>query len=342
LIEEGDYSGAVKCCKMALELAPRSKKLKKLLDEASQLLGQANDKSEAEKLKALGDNEMEMGNFEDAVEAYEAALRLDPDNKVIQNLRDEAAKRAKAKELIKLGKEELKEKKYAMAVQTFADARKLDPKSKKLKKLYEESLAKCQEQEEAQSLVKEGIELFNADQFQEARDKFEDACDKDPENEDAEAWLAKAKAALKPKRRERSHTVVAVQKDEVVTEEKLEMIKEAAQETAKAAFVDLGLAPAHHEDPEAHAAAFRLDGGAPTISYMKFINWFKKQMKLGTSRNRISDSTLQNTMYLWQQYDTSGQGVTAEKLGAVMQGMIEKGLVQMTLGGAIVGAGWSE
>ena len=82
---------------------------------------------------------------------------------------------------------------------------------------YEESLAKCQEQEEAQSLVKEGIELFNADQFKEARDKFEDACDKDPENEDAEAWLAKAKAALKPKRRERSHTVVAVQKDEVVT-----------------------------------------------------------------------------------------------------------------------------
>eukprot|EP01048_Picozoa_sp_COSAG05_P014374 COSAG05_NODE_1624_length_4381_cov_7.120738_4_plen_121_part_00 len=120
------------------------------------------------------------------------------------------------------------------------------------------------------------------------------------------------------------------------------MIKEAAQETAKAAFVDLGLAPAHHEDPEAHAAAFRLDGGAPTLSYMKFINWFKQQMKLGTSRNRISDSTLQTTMYLWQQYDTSGQGVTAEKLGAVMQGMIEKGLVQMTLGGSIVGAGWSE
>ena len=60
-------------------------------------------------------------NFEDAVEAYEAALRLDPDNKVIQNLRDEAAKRAKAKELIKLGKEELKEKKvWILYVASFA------------------------------------------------------------------------------------------------------------------------------------------------------------------------------------------------------------------------------
>jgi hypothetical protein len=86
-------------------------------------------------------------------------------------------------------------------------------------------------QEVARDKVKEGIDLYNHDKFVEARDKFEEACNKDPvrptaaiivqDNTDAVEWLEKAKAALKPAKRQRSKTIIAVKKDEVVTVRRL-------------------------------------------------------------------------------------------------------------------------
>ena len=113
-----------------------------------------------------------------------------------------------------------------------------------------------------------------------------------------------------------------------------EQIEAAAKKVAERAFDDLGLAPAMptamQSAPKGRRRGQTVDLSVPqTLNYMKFINWFKKQMKLGDKRVKISDYTLQTTMKLWKDFDKTGLGLTADGLGGVMTGMIKAGAVEV-------------
>jgi tetratricopeptide (TPR) repeat protein len=59
-MDDGDYPEALRCFKLAHALSPKSKKLKKLLDECNELMADAHNKSDAANLEELGDHEMDM------------------------------------------------------------------------------------------------------------------------------------------------------------------------------------------------------------------------------------------------------------------------------------------
>jgi len=184
-------------------------------------------------------------------------------------------------------------------------------------------------QARSKDLVDDGIALYNKDKFAEARDKFEAAARADAGNQSAADWLEKARAKLKAIDDEKEKVVVNA------AESTHEEIEAAAQKVAARAFDDLGLAPALPTSlPSAPTTGRRrgqtVDLSVPqTLNYMKFINWFKKQMKLGDKRVKISDYTLQTTMKLWKDFDKTGLGLTADGLGGVMTGMIKAGAVEV-------------
>ena len=76
------------------------------------------------------------------------------------------------------------------------------------------------------------------------------------------------------------------------------------------------------------------------LNYMKFINWFKKQLKKGGGgagkHFRISDATLQDTMKIWREVDTDGMGVGKEGLEKVMNKLIHAGILKLDETGQIV------
>eukprot|EP01050_Picozoa_sp_SAG11_P023840 SAG11_NODE_4912_length_1725_cov_0.937269_2_plen_165_part_00 len=160
--------------------------------------------------------------------------------------------------------------------------------------------------------------LYEKEEYELSIQKFEEAGTVDPENPDWQEWLKKAKYAL-------AHVVIEppkvieVKPDEVIVKGsvKAKEFAKAATKTAEKAFKDLDL------------------GSAGTLNYMKFINWFKKQMKLQQKR-RISDHTLQTTMKIWKQFDKDGMGVRANALGGVMTGMITAGVVRISSDGTVI------
>eukprot|EP01052_Picozoa_sp_SAG31_P028767 SAG31_NODE_2802_length_5072_cov_27.766583_2_plen_1047_part_00 len=71
------------------------------------------------------------------------------------------------------------------------------------------------------------------------------------------------------------------------------------------------------------------------LNYMKFINWFKKELKKGGAPSRISDSTLQKSMKIWHEVDVDGRGVGEESLQKVLNAMIHEGLIKLTSEGLV-------
>eukprot|EP01052_Picozoa_sp_SAG31_P003006 SAG31_NODE_111_length_24443_cov_231.743685_3_plen_1046_part_00 len=72
------------------------------------------------------------------------------------------------------------------------------------------------------------------------------------------------------------------------------------------------------------------------VNYMRFINWFKKQLKKTTGSSKISDETLQETMEVWHRTDADGSGVDKEKLQKVLNMMLSSGLIHLAEDGSIV------
>ena len=58
-------------------------------------------------------------HYADAVEAYDRAVALDPDNEPLRKKRDAAKAKAEAEKLIKVGKQQMKDKQVRLAAQSL-------------------------------------------------------------------------------------------------------------------------------------------------------------------------------------------------------------------------------
>jgi hypothetical protein len=174
-------------------------------------------------------------------------------------------------------------------------------------------IAKTERKLAAMGCVARGKALFEKEQWEPAKAEFEKAREADPDCEPALRWLREAISKLA------SAEVAGVAITETThADSRPAEIERAAAATVAAAFADMNI---------------DVNG---VINYMKFIKWFKSQLKKHGHVGRISDETLQKTMMVWKEVDTEGQGCDRDGLGKVMSGMIGAGMIRISADGKIL------
>lgn len=339
MMEDGDYADAARTFLVAKGLDPEDETFDDLIDEAKRL-------AEALNLVERGVHECDLKDYEKGFQTFEEGMALQEAHiehcdkfglpievdvfVKLSTYRTTAHNMKFALAEFEVGQRFFAEGDFEAAKAAFECGKKfiLDDENLgavQFRATFDSWIARCigeegkreEKRKKAVVLIKEGVVYFEKEELTLAVEKFEEATAIDPDSEDGADWLKKARQRLKATV-ETKVEVIEIVENEEITAEKERVIKVACQKTAEKAFTDLDLS------------------AAGTLNYMKFINWFKKQMKLGGKRSRISDHTLQTTMQIWKQFDTDGQGVKCDKLGSVMTGMMKAGVVRIATDGTVV------
>ena len=112
-------------------------------------------KCNADKLKKQAEGECDSGNYAKAVDTFDAALKLDPNNDEIKAEREDAARKAKAAALKAKGEKQMEDGDYAKAAGTLSDALHLDPYNPELaaEEIQAAKLAKAAELKKEAQIV---------------------------------------------------------------------------------------------------------------------------------------------------------------------------------------------
>ncbi|HZC67001.1 MAG TPA: secretin N-terminal domain-containing protein [Nitrospirales bacterium] len=132
----------------------------------------------------LADRLMQEGNWEEAMAAYQDALKEDPYNPVIQ-AKLNAAKGRIAAAYQERGRAALKERKLIQAIEAFKRALSLEPSNPE----HQSSLAQALRYKEAQDRLTVGQKMLKGGRLDDAAEAFERALELDPDQKAAQDGL---------------------------------------------------------------------------------------------------------------------------------------------------------
>jgi tetratricopeptide (TPR) repeat protein len=192
------YNEAIDACNKALAILKDDPKTRALLDRATkekdEAVAEAARKAQFATLKSRGEAALQAGNFGEAIESFESALKMQHDDadvlRLLQKAKDasEQARKEKFAKEMKDGEEAFTARKYQAAADAFARALVLDARDEKAKERRDEALFQVN--------FVAGSEAADAKQWRKAVDALTAAVEKRREHAECKEKLRKAKIEL--------------------------------------------------------------------------------------------------------------------------------------------------
>lgn len=200
--KSSNYAEAKAAYEKAVELKPDEKYPKERIEESEKKLAEQLKQQEVDaaygQAIAKADKELQSGNHEAAVEAYEKAKEIKPDekypseqiDKLRKVLRDSKKTQEEVAKLIEKGESAYSEGKYTDAKSSFEEALKLDKESKKAQARLlevENKIAQIERaKQEYKDLVASAENAFNNQDYKTARAGYEKALAINPDDKEVQ------------------------------------------------------------------------------------------------------------------------------------------------------------
>jgi len=144
--------------------------------------------SELEKTYRQGLEQLEKGEWQQAIDSFLAVLRLDVDYKAAVAMLKEAQKEEKLENLYKKGETYLQQEAWRSAIETFKEVQGINAGYRDIKK----KLREAEEKERLRNLYEQGQEHLANEEWQKAIDSFKKVQRQDPNYPDVVEKLRKA------------------------------------------------------------------------------------------------------------------------------------------------------
>ena len=243
-LADGDFEDAVGNFQSAVDLKPQNQEAKDKLAEAQEKLDEKLAEQQAEEeysnLLDEADSFFRTEDFEQAIEKYNAALEIKPEESYPQEqitaaekkLEELAAQKERNEEynaLVKEGNELMDSEDYEGAIARYDEALLVKPlgeeaedKKEEAQELLEQKQAREQKQAQYDELIASADELFEQEKFSEAIAKYEEALGVFSDEQYPQDQIAKAESKIAKKEAQAEYEQVIADADKLFEEESYE------------------------------------------------------------------------------------------------------------------------